>query len=95
MRNHPYRFLYNKYLLATVGFLAWVLFFDRNDFFTQRQRKAELESLESKIEYYQQQAQEARQELNNLRNDPAMLEKYARERYFMKRDNEDVFVFEE
>jgi cell division protein DivIC len=87
------KILLNKYLLATAGFLAWVLFFDRNDYFTQRNRKAELEELTKKINYYQEQVALTRKELNELRNDPAILEKYAREKYFMKRANEDIYIF--
>jgi cell division protein FtsB len=71
-----------------------MVFFDRNDFFTQQQRKAELKELETKIGYYEKQLNEAENELANLQNNPSLLEKYAREKYFMKRDNEDVYVFE-
>jgi cell division protein FtsB len=86
--------LLNRYLLALVAFVIWMVFFDRNDFFTQQQRKAELKELETKIGYYKLQLEEAENELANLQNSPVLLEKYAREKYFMKRDNEDVFVFD-
>lgn len=76
------------------AFSTWVLFFDKNDFFTQRQRHAELEMLNQKISYYKQQISAAQKELQALENDPSTLEKYAREKYFMKRDNEDVYIIE-
>lgn len=84
--------LLNKYLLALAAFGTWVLFFDKNDFFTQRQRHAELEMLNQKISYYKEQISAAQKELQALENDPSTLEKYAREKYFMKRDNEDVYI---
>lgn len=82
----------NRYLLSLAGFSVWILFFDKNDFFTQRQRAAELEELNTKISYYKEQIEATRQELNALQNDPFTLEKYAREKYYMKRANEEVFV---
>jgi cell division protein FtsB len=88
------KILLNRYLLAFTAFVVWMVFFDRNDFFTQQQRKAELKELETKIGYYEKQLNEAENELANLQNNPSLLEKYAREKYFMKRDNEDVYVFE-
>lgn len=84
----------NRYLLAITAFVIWIVFFDESNFFIQRQRKGELNQLNKKIEYYKTQVAETKQELSNLQNDPTMLEKYAREKYYMKRDNEEVFVFD-
>lgn len=86
------KILLNRYLLALAAFGVWMAFFDKNDFFVQRERAAELDELNEKIEYYQEQIQLTKKELQALDNDPAMLEKYAREKYYMKRPNEDVFV---
>jgi cell division protein FtsB len=71
-----------------------MLFFDEKDYFTQRSRKQALEKLEKKASFYKGQIAEIRQQVEALDNDPAMLEKFAREKYFMKRDNEDVFIIE-
>lgn len=84
----------SRYLLAITAFVVWIVFFDESNFFIQRQRKSELNALNEKIDYYKTQVAETKQELQNLQNDPAMLEKYAREKYYMKRDNEEVFVFD-
>lgn len=86
------KILTNRYLLASAAFGIWMLFFDKNDYFTQRQRALELKELNDKISYYQQQIEVTRQELQALQNDPFTLEKYAREKYYMKRANEEVFV---
>jgi cell division protein FtsB len=82
----------NRYLLASAGFGVWMLFFDKNDYYTQRQRAQELQELNDKISYYQQHIDATRQELQALQNDPFTLEKYAREKYYMKRANEEIFV---
>ena len=84
--------LSNRYWLAIAAFAVWIIFFDESNLFVQRQRTRELNELNKKIVYYKGQVAQTRQELKDLQNDPAILEKYAREKYFMKRDNEEVFV---
>ena len=94
--THIPGWLKNKYLLTTVGFLVWVLFFDSRDFITSHFReRAELARMENSKRYYEQQMETTRRELQELKTDPALLEKYARERYLMKRDNEDLFLIRE
>jgi len=83
------------YLLAVAGFVTWMVFFDEKDIFTQQKRKQELEKLEEKIGYYKAEIETTRKQVEALDRDPAMLEKFAREKYLMKRDNEDVYVVEE
>lgn len=86
-------YLKNKYLLSVVIFLTWMLFFDDRDIITTHFRyKNELNELKTNKEYFQEQIAETRKELDKLQSDPALLEKYARERYRMKRDNEDLFI---
>jgi cell division protein DivIC len=82
----------NKYLLAGTAFTLWLVFFDRNDLFSQRERRQELEALEKSKEYYSEQIAKERKSLEELQHNPAAIEKYAREQYGMKRDNEDVFM---
>lgn len=81
-------------MLAITAFTVWITFFDESNLFVQRQRTKELNDLNKKIEYYKGQVDQTKQELNDLQNDPVILEKYAREKYFMKKDNEDVFVID-
>ena len=89
------KILTNKYVLAGAFFLVWMLFVDQRDFFQQRERKAELEKLEAKKRYYQTEIDKARKTLTDLQTDPAALEKFARERYLMKKDGEDIFTIED
>lgn len=88
------RLLFNKYVLSTAGFICWMLFFDKNDFYNRQERTAELDALNAKIEFYQAEIAKTKTELASLQNDPATLEQYAREQYFMKRSNEDIFLFD-
>jgi cell division protein FtsB len=88
--------LKNKYLLTATGFTVWILFFDNRDFITSHFReKGELLKLEKSKLYYEQQITTTKQELEQLKTNPALLEKYAREKYLMKRDNEDLFLIRE
>jgi len=72
-----------------------LLFLDKNDLFTQIARNRELKELEQSKQYYTLQINSERKELEQLKNNPATLEKYAREKYLMKRDNEDLFIIPE
>jgi cell division protein DivIC len=86
--------LSNKYLVALIAFALLMLFFDRNDVFVQIERKKELNDLLASKKFYELEIAKTKKELSDLQNNPAALEKYARENYFMKRDNEDVFIVE-
>ena len=89
------RFLKNKYLIATVLFLVWMLFFDHNNIFLHLQYRKELNELKTSKKYYQEQIEKTREEVELIKTNPQALEKVAREQYLMKKDNEDVFVVRE
>ena len=72
-----------------------MLFFDKNDLFTQSARVKELKELYQSKAYYQEQIAAESKELELLKSNPATLEKYAREKYMMKRDNEELFIIPE
>ncbi|MEY4278870.1 MAG: hypothetical protein RL377_874 [Bacteroidota bacterium] len=87
--------LINRYFLAAVGFIVWMLFFDQRDYFQQRERASELKKVEAAKKYYNEEIDQTKKQLNNLQNNPAAIEKYARERYLLKRDGEEVYLFED
>lgn len=89
------RFLTNKFFIATVAFLAVMFFLDKNDIITTMERKKELHSLEQSREHYKKELTDLQKIKTNLETDPAVIEKLAREKYLMKRDNEDVFLTED
>jgi cell division protein FtsB len=91
--SHIPTWLKNKYVLTALGFTVWILFFDSRDFITSHFReKEELRKLEASKKYYEQQIATTRDELEQLKSNPALLERYAREKYRMKKDNEDLFL---
>lgn len=81
-------------MLATVFFTVWMLFFDKNDFFIQMERKKELKDLEESKQYFVEQIAAERKFSEELKNNPAAIEKFAREQYKMKRDGEDLFLIQ-
>ena len=82
----------NKYLITGITFVIWMMFFDRNDFSLQLKRSHELKRLQASEAEMDKQIADTRQELNRLKTNPQTLEKYAREKFMMKRDNEDLFI---
>jgi cell division protein FtsB len=87
--------LRNKFFIAFAAFAVWMLFFDEKDVFTMRHHRQELRDLQQSKKYYTDQVNKEKNELENLKNNPSTLEKYAREKYYMKRDNEDLFLIPE
>lgn len=82
----------NRYLTATLLFIVWITFFDQTSLIydvhlTQKERQLKAQKI-----YYEKQTQAATEQLKELQTDPTNLEKFARERYFMKKANEDVYV---
>jgi cell division protein FtsB len=84
--------LRNKFFLATAGFVIWMLFFDRNDLFTQMERKKELREIRASKQYFAERIAADQKFSNDLQFNASAIEKYAREKYLMKRDNEDLFL---
>ncbi len=87
------KILKNKYFLTLLGGFVWLLFFDKNDFFSQYEMVRKLNKLKREQAYYKAEIEKNRTELLELKTNPESLEKFAREKYLMKKDNEDVFVF--
>lgn len=83
----PFR---NRYFLVSLFFLAWMVFFDKHDVLTQFRLQNTLNRLEVDKDYYHQQIEQAVQDKADIEKD---IEKFAREHYFMQKDNEDVFIF--
>jgi cell division protein DivIC len=86
------RGLRNKYAIATLLFIVWVGFFDENNLIERFQNLQERHRLNENKEYYIRKIKEDAQRLKELKTNDENLEKYAREQYLMKKDNEEVFV---
>lgn len=81
-----------KYTIVTLTFLVWMLFFDRNSMIEQYRQKQEVNELREASNYFIKQIETSRRERDELFTDVKALEKFGREKYLMKKDNEDVFV---
>ncbi len=87
------KFLTNRYWLVGILFLVWMIFFDNTSFLVYNDLdKVHNELLDNK-EYYQSEIKKDSQKIKEL-NDPMMTEKYAREKYYMKKDSEDIYIIE-
>jgi cell division protein DivIC len=93
--SHIPAFVKNKYFLTVAGLLIWMFFFDRNDFPAQMERRGKLKELKANTSYYNQKIEAAKTELAHRKNDPSAYERIAREKYYMKKDNEDIFLFDQ
>lgn len=82
----------NFYFLSALSFLVWMLFFDTNDFYSQYQLSQKVQELENQEKYYLQKIEEVNTDREALINDMELLERFAREKYYMKKDGEDLFV---
>jgi cell division protein FtsB len=87
-------FLRNKFLIAGVAFIVWMLFFDKNDFFAQKELRDELYELNKSKAFFVDQIQQERKFSKELSTNPATIEKFAREQYLMKRDGEDIYIIQ-
>ncbi|MGC9470556.1 MAG: FtsB family cell division protein [Bacteroidales bacterium] len=87
--------LRNKYVLSSILFLLWIAFFDTNNLIDRVKQLKELHQLEADREYYIRRIEHDTRRMNELETDQKSLEKFAREQYLMKKENEDVFIIVE
>ena len=85
----------HKYLITVAAFLVIIVFLDENSLIQRNKHRQEINALTAEIEKYRKQYEEDTETLKELMNNPQELEKIAREKYKMKKPNEDIFVFEE
>ncbi|HCF63569.1 MAG TPA: septum formation initiator [Chitinophagaceae bacterium] len=91
-KNRMVRLFLNKYILSLVLFVIWMAFFDPKDWQLIAARKQKLNELEKSEEVLNRQIADTRKELKLLKTSAESIEKYAREKYMMKKDNEDLFI---
>lgn len=88
-----FKILKNKYFLTIVALIVWLIFFDKNDVFTQYELIQKCQKLEKDKNYYMAEITNNKANLNELRTNKKSLETFSREKYLMKKENEDVYVF--
>ena len=85
----------HKYMITLVAFGVIIVFLDENSLIQRAKHKEEINTLNREIAKYREQFEEDTRKLKELMNNPEALEKIAREKYLMKKPNEDIFIFEE
>lgn len=82
----------NKYLIATLIFAVIILFVDQYNIFFQIKNFKKLNKAKEQVEYYEKEIQNQKEVLENLHKDSLLMERIAREKYMMKRDNEVIYI---
>jgi len=85
----------NFYFVTGAVFLVWMLFLDSNDLVSRFRMTAKLNALEREKTYYQEKIAEVEKDRQELMTNKETLEKFAREKYLMRKETEDVFVIVE
>ena len=88
-----FKFLSNKYMWSLSFFAVWMLFLDNYSYFDHRILDNQIEELEDNKTYYQEEIKKDEAQIKQLKN-PEQIEKYAREKYYMKKDSEDIYIIE-
>lgn len=85
----------HKYIITLLAFGVIMVFLDENSLVQRAKHQEEIKTLNEEIAKYRKQFEEDTRKLKELTNNPEALEKIAREKYLMKKPNEDIFIFEE
>ncbi|NRT11363.1 septum formation initiator family protein [Flavobacterium sp. 14A] len=83
----------NKYIWVLLFFTVWMVFLDNYSYFDHRFLDDQIGELEDNKEYYQEEINKDEEQIKQLKN-PEQIEKYAREKYYMKKENEDIYLIE-
>lgn len=94
LKNKPFfKIITNIYVVILIVFVIWNLFFDQNSYLTHREFNKEIEELQESNNYHKKRIAEDKATIKKLK-DSLELERYAREKYLMKKENEDVYIIE-
>lgn len=87
------RFISNKYVLILLFFLVWMIFFDTNSYFIHKELNDDIKTLEESKEHYRQEIEMDKLFIDKMQ-DTNEVEKYAREKYYLKKENEDIYIIQ-
>ena len=87
-----FKILRNKWIVTSILFLTWIIFFDENSIVSHQKNKRRLYELKQQEDYYRERIEVDKQKLEDLKAGEEKLEKFAREQYYMSKPDEDVFV---
>ena len=92
-QNKFVKFFTNRYVVILIIFTVWMLFFDENSYLVHKEFDKEIDELEIAIDFYKKKIEEDKLTIKSL-EDSLQIEKFAREKYLMKRENEDIYLIE-
>ncbi|RKR11283.1 septum formation initiator [Flavobacterium sp. 90] len=88
-----FKLVSNKYVWVLLFFVVWMLFLDNYSYFDHRFLDGQINELQDNKKYYQDEIKKDQEQIKQLQN-PEQIEKYAREKYFMKKDSEDIYIIQ-
>ncbi|WP_096428343.1 FtsB family cell division protein [Labilibaculum antarcticum] len=92
VQNTLLKIIRNKYVITFVGFYFWLFFFDQRSVWERMEHENKIESLEKEKAYFIEKIETDKNRIDELKTNRENLEKFAREQYLMKKDNEDIFI---
>ena len=93
MKNRLLKLIKSTYGIIIILFIIWMVFFDSNSFIIHNELNNDINELDDQKSYYEKEIAKDNIELQLIQSDSG-LEKYAREKLFMKKDNEEIFLIE-
>ncbi len=86
------KYIKNWYFVTGLLFVVWVAFFDENSLVEQYRLSKKLDDLQARETFYKKEIKKTSEEIKGFETDTAILEKFAREKYHMKKDKEEVYI---
>lgn len=94
LKNKPwFKFISNKYVISLLFFVTWLLFLDNYSYLDHRILNQQIDELGRQKKYYKDEISNDLKSIKQLK-DPDQIEKFAREKYYMKKDSEDIYIVE-
>lgn len=90
-----YKFFLNKYLIVTLLFAVWMIFFDQNSYFIHKDLDKEIQDLTKAQKVYSEKLEKETIQIHQMKTNAVEIERVAREKHYLKKENEDVFIIEE
>src|SRR5690606_1255171 len=89
-----YKFFLNKYLIVSLLFIVWMVFFDQNSWFIHKELDKEVQDLTKAQKVYQEKLEKETIQIHQMKTNASEIERVAREKHYLKKENEDVFIIE-
>ncbi len=87
-------FFKNKFVFTFLLFVGWMIFFDQYDLINVFKLKHQLQDIEASAEFYENEIKQTQEQIDELQTNPKAIERYAREKYLMKSEDEEIIILE-